>query len=160
MFKMNPHAKEFIPAHILRKRKEQEEADGLAKLTDDLGKIELKNENGIEKNNDETTSKDKVSNNDLSADKTSERKQQSPSNDVTSPEPIPTTATSTSSNQKNKSLTNPKDNSQPSGDNFNQNLPDDYYYPDEEEYGDDEVYLANGENICEFNGEQFIIPNE
>lgn len=149
MFKMNPHAKEFIPAHILKKRKEQEEADRLAQLTNDIGKVNIQNDNETDSTGESKgkNPSEKTSNN------TIETPKQSDTVKSTTNEP---SATIASSNQK-KLTNNDNDNT---GDHLNQNLPEDYYYPDEDEFGDDEVYLASGENICEFNGEQFIIPNE
>lgn len=102
---MNPDAKEFVPAHILKKR--QEEAEHLGELTKQLDGVNI---NSNSEGNPTTT--------------------------------------------ENGETINGSSNDQITNNNSNDELHHDL---DEE---DDSYLLKAGENLCEFNGEQFIIPGE
>lgn len=163
MFNMNPNAKEFIPASILKKMKEQEEANKLGNLTNQMSKIDIKKDTETEKNCS-SESKQMASNN-----KDTETLPQSKSTTTTISSNNNTNATSQQSSQTNKPTQNQPNNNDVknshSGDtnvrDYQQHLePEDYSSFNPEEEYDEHCYLATGENVCEFNGEQFIIPNE
>jgi len=91
---MNPNAKEFVPAHILKKRQEEADAKRLGEITEKLDEVKLGN--GEEKDDDKSRVQEK-----------------------------------TKSDEK------------------------------QERNSDDDRYLLKaGENYCEFNGEEFIVPGD
>lgn len=180
MFKMNPAAKEFVPAHLLKKR--QEEADRLGELTEQLDKVNINqtaqpssNSNNVDGGDDgKSKTAQKVQEN-----SSPEQKEQSKSDVENS-----TTIKSEPSNQTSKNSTEPQqkndhsisnDNSRiaqerqsngqqvnnlTSNNNHNEGEYSDQALQDLIDEEDDRFLLNAGENICEFNGEQFIIPGE
>lgn len=147
MFKMNPAAKEFVPAHILKKR--QEDAERLGELTEKLDKVDINkpDNSGLENGGEKPSGG-------------SEESQESSSTQHSNPRPVLNNRNSTSPNNvSNRDSTSEAQN----GKHLNNNHTDGDYPEglqdliDEE---DDRFLLNAGENICEFNGEQFIIPGE
>lgn len=127
---MNPQAKEFVPAHILKRR--QEEAERLGELTEQLNKVDIKSDDKGRKENGES-SKSGVG--------SSEKVQENSPNKDTSNEIQDLYDEAEDENSPNKEISN--------------NIKDLF-----DEAEGDRLLLEAGENICEFNGEQFIIPRE
>lgn len=156
MFKMNPAAKEFVPAHLLKKR--QEETDRLGELTEQLNKVDI-GSNKAATENGESSKADKSSlENSKEVQESSVSKGSNEGNSES--EPIDKKSTSTNHQQKNNHpIQNNNQHTENMNNNNNYNEAD---FPealqdliDEE---DDRFLLNAGENLCEFNGEQFIIP--
>lgn len=171
---MNPHAKEFVPAHILRQR-QQEEAKQLGDLTNQLDKVDL--------NKGESSAPEAPNCNDKSRNKSTgdNNTTVSPQNDCVTDNKSPTSTSNHEPNvraqkcptsndeapSKGNSIESSKqrqvngDSNQP---NSNNGIPEDCsQYGDEcSDLADEDYYpfLNEGEHICEFNGEQFIIPGE
>lgn len=162
---MNPQAKEFVPAHILKRR--QEEAERLGELTEQLNKVDIKSDDKGRKENGESSkpgveSSEKVQGNFPNKEK---------SNEGGASTELKINNSTSTNKQLNNHHTGPENNNQhsdsSSSNNANNNKAvDDGYYPNQEiedlfdEAEDDRLLLEAGENICEFNGEQFIIPRE
>lgn len=134
---MNPHAREFVPAHVLRKR--QEEANRLSELTEQLDQVGI-NETGTDKENG-------IKDN-----------HESSSADINSTSQRISSGDNSSEGERTQNPINERETG--SGGNLNK---DTKYNEDIQTFNDceDDGYLLRaGENLCEFNGEQFIIPGE
>lgn len=156
MFKMNPSAKEFVPAHILKKR--QEDADRLNELTDQLDKVELK----ANKDEESSGDKDEQKKSDSHSTQNNENAAKLETNNATQSSKQQQSHDDHQNHRREHQHSNSTNNNHNhSNDNNNRHETD---YPeglqdliDEE---DDRFLLNAGENICEFNGEQFIIPGD
>jgi hypothetical protein len=151
---MNPNAKEFVPAHILRKR--QDEAASLAKQLGDVDLDESKRvgEVGGETSGDTQQNSKRTSS--TSRDKTQTTGTGDSNNrDSANPdkESDPTSTEQHGHKAPNNSYSNQNDERSKNNHETNGEPPEDF---DE----DDRYLLKAGENYCEFNGEQFIIPGE
>lgn len=144
---MNPNAREFVPAHILQKR--QEEANRLNELVKQLDQVGI--DDYTRKELENGTSYDSVArtsgSGDLSSrgacsDRSSEKSPLSEEKNQNS-----TIDTKASSNTDMSGLQNAESNHRDRAQARN-------------ETDDDSYLLRAGENLCEFNGEQFIIPGE
>lgn len=162
---MNPQAKEFVPAHILKRR--QEEAERLGELSELLNKVNIESHDKGRKENGESSKPGVESQEKL--------QENSPTNKEISFEggastELKTNNSTSANRQLNNHHTEPETNSQhldsSSSNAKNNNAVNEGYYPHQEiedlfdEAEDDRLLLEAGENICEFNGEQFIIPRE
>lgn len=153
---MNPHAKEFVPAHILKQR--QEEAHRLDNLTEQLNKVDLESENQSNEDGSSTSTtarRDKTERRETTEDTNSNEK--SRDGEVNAQREV---------KNKNQSLNHSdKDsNNHINSNNISKQTNGGGDYPNEhhdlDDEDDDRFLLNAGENICEFNGEEFIIPNE
>lgn len=141
---MNPNAREFVPAHILRKR--QEEANRLSELTEQLDQVGL-NE----------TSKDKE--NGTVCNRESSNLDNNPSERVVGGDDSSETAGR--EGDRTQHLSNDAQaNDYETGENLNTDLRYNEEIQSFNDCEDDGYLLRAGENLCEFNGEQFIIPGE
>lgn len=166
---MNPNAKEFVPAHILRKRQESEQLNDLTSRLDDV-KINSTNEGKVTSSSIDKSAKPvgHESLNSNAATKEGEPKQDELSSSSGSQEhKKPNSsdeATSTTNPNETSSSKQPHINGGDSLTCSNDQIPEDPSqfpddYPDDLAY-DDNYFLDEGEQVCEFNGEQFIIPGE
>lgn len=134
---MNPHAKEFVPAHLMKRRQEEDE------LVDKVGQVGLEDsESGPDDKKSGAVGGDTTTNNsviDNNATKSHDTDQsQEPQHNYSN------NAKSTSNHPNN----NHQHHSNTNGEK--QDL----------EAEDDRLLLKAGETFCEFNGEQFIIPGD
>lgn len=151
---MNPEAKEFIPAHILKKR--QEEASRVSELTKQLDQVDINSaKDEISTTKPASTASERTIETtgpvkDVCDKDTSDRGK---THGVANTETVGSCKLeSGDSNERNHVRVN-KSNGHAQGGHRDE-LQD---LIDEEE---DRYLLNAGENICEFNGEQFIIPGE
>lgn len=148
MFKMNPAAKEFVPAHLLKKR--QEDAERLGEITQKLDKVDLKSDQEAQENGE--------SRKDNSTSESSKEVQESSSqvrgDAIENSRPVEGDKNSTASQEVRENGRHVNNNNNHNESEYPEGLQE---LIDEE---DDRFLLNAGENICEFNGEQFIIPGE
>lgn len=168
---MNPDAKEFVPAHILKRR--QEEAQRLGDLTEQLNKVEIGSTQGKEtdksiENGEGSNSISKATGEDLrqtgskDVQENQASKQAEDNNSKPENQNDEKSTSNTNNNLGNSHPTHEDQNGQHQYKNNNNHNEGEYPEGlqdliDEE---DDRFLLNAGENLCEFNGEQFIIPGE
>lgn len=140
---MNPNAREFVPAHILQKR--QEEANRLNELTDQLDRVDIEDNSKGPSNG---TSYDSVS-------RTSDPSVGDESSDKNNEKPFRGEDRIQNSTNDTKTKCDPNSGVDHDDDSSHKEKPQNSNDNDEDSY-----LLRAGENICEFNGEQFIIPGE
>lgn len=155
---MNPDAKEFVPAHILKRRQEEKEAkeaeEALNDVTAKLDKVELSQQ---DKQNESTSCRVSGSNKTSTKNEAS-REVQNSSNENVKPN---STDHSSSTSQIQNGHQNHGNHVQQYASNNNNRYEGDYPEEPQDLNGEDDRFLLNaGENICEFNGEQFIVPGE
>lgn len=146
---MNPNAKEFVPAHLLKKRQD-EDAQKVNDLSKQLDKVELQSDTNA------TSPHDNKQNNENGVSNNTDSNTQSKS----------TAQNSESGNsQIHTSDNSPTAQSQPSNANVNNNNVVDPHTPTQEELDDltenrERHDYKNGVNTYEFNGEEFVVPDE
>lgn len=157
---MNPNAKEFVPAHLMRKR--QEEAMG--SLAKQLGDVDLDESKKVGEGKGETScdtqqnsTRTSSTTNDKTQNETSTGNEDSNNRGPVDASKETTDPSSASSEQQqhHKAQNNNSNNNERSKNNLESNGE-----PLQDYDVDDRYLLRAGENYCEFNGEQFIIPGE
>lgn len=150
---MNPEAKEFIPAHILKKR--QEEANRVGDLTRKLDQVDLKSENEVLNSSSEGKEKSPTTT-ELRQDDSHHKQNK----DDGSKSEIAENRPSQSGKSSNPCATSDRKESSDGKSNGHRETEYRDEIQDLIDEEDDRFLLNAGENICEFNGEQFIIPGE
>lgn len=122
---MNPDAKEFVPAHLMKKK--QEEDESVNQLSDRMNKV------GIESAETENSAKDV---------------QEVPQENSKGSRTHPVNSRSSKPGETHPNSNGHNDSTPSDG---LQDLIDDEY---------EKFLQSTGENLCEFNGEQYVIPGE
>lgn len=165
---MNPNAKEFVPAHILKKRQDEEtEAKRMVELTEKLDGVNLDKE--LQKpaeNGDSMKSQQVQEKKDGLIDSSPNEQQRQLKGSGDENERIP--QKNSSPNQDRSSTS--RNHYRRAGENHhhinsnNQHHINNHYSNGgihDLDHGDDDRFLLKaGENLCEFNGEEFIVPGD
>lgn len=158
---MNPNAKEFVPAHILKKRQEEAEAKRLGEVTDKLDEVNLDKDDKNATNNSDLVKTKVQPKKDGST--TSSDNQEKPNqnqgqirdrgDERNNPDETVEAKTETEANHYNNDI---HDNNHHQQHKINGQTTNDLG----QNHTEDSYLLKAGENYCEFNGEQFIIPGD
>lgn len=148
---MNPNAKEFVPAHILKRR--QEESERVNEITQQIGQVGIDDQQNKTISATTTTPSEKNTSTTIKTSTTNETE--------TSSTPNENVATS---NGVGGGDENDSDSKATKTTTSNSNNIDQHHNTNGERQDldneDDSYLLKGGEEFCEFNGEQFIIPGE
>lgn len=150
---MNPNAKEFVPAHLLKKRQEEAEAKGVSELSKKLDEVSLDKSSPKRVENGDSRAQAQDSCKDGPTRNNPQKPLNGKGGDTIEEQPA---SSQTGASQENNAGSVNQTNNYPQHNNQYTNGRNN----DLERGYDDQMLLKAGENYCEFNGEEFIVPGD